>query len=66
MIRFLIPQYIIVEVRKINDVTLKLNVSSTFTLVDNNEANININLNLAPPTVTTEGTVTGTVYDTHY
>ncbi|MCI6107264.1 MAG: hypothetical protein PUE33_02235 [bacterium] len=47
-----------------NDDTLKLNVSSTFTLVDNNEANIN--LNLAPPTVTTEGTVTGTVYDTHY
>lgn len=45
-----------------NDDTLKLNVSSTFTLVDNNEANIN--LNLAPPTVTTEGTVTGTVYDT--
>ena len=49
-----------------NDDTLKLNVSSTFTVVDNNEANININLNLAPPTVTTEGTVTGTVYDTHY
>lgn len=45
-----------------SDDTLKLNVSSTFTLVDNNEANIN--LNLAPPTVTTEGTVTGTVYDT--
>lgn len=45
-----------------NDDTLKLNVSSTFTLVDNNEANIN--LNLAPPTVTTEGTITGTVYDT--
>lgn len=45
-----------------NDDTLKLNVSSTFTLVDNNEANIN--LNLAPPTVTTESTVTGTVYDT--
>lgn len=47
-----------------NDDTLKLNVSSTFTLVDNNEANIN--LNLTPPTVATEGTVTGTVYDTHY
>ncbi len=45
-----------------NDDTLKLNVSSTFTLADNNEANIN--LNLTPPTVTTEGTVTGTVYDT--
>lgn len=45
-----------------NDDTLKLNVSSTFTLVDNNEANIN--LNLTPPTVATEGTVTGTVYDT--
>ena len=52
MIRFLIPQYIIVEVKKMNDDTLKLNVSSTFTLVDNNETNIN--LNLAPPTVTTE------------
>lgn len=45
-----------------NDDTLKLNVSSTFTLTDNNEANIN--LNLTPPTVATEGTVTGTVYDT--
>lgn len=45
-----------------NDDKLKLNVSKVFTLVDNNEANIN--LNLTPSIITKEGTVTGTVYDT--
>lgn len=45
-----------------NDDTLKLNVSKAFTLADNNEANID--LNLTPSIITQEGTVTGTVYDT--
>ena len=45
-----------------NNDTLKLNVSNTFTLANNNEANIN--LNLTPPTFTTQGSVNGTVYDT--
>ena len=45
-----------------NNDTLKLNASSIFTLANNNEANIN--LNLTPPSVNTNGSVFGTVYDT--
>lgn len=45
-----------------NNDTLKLNVSNSFTLANNNEADIN--LNLTTPSITTNGSVTGTVYDT--
>ncbi len=45
-----------------NDDILKLNVSNNFALANNNEADIN--LNLTPPTTSTTGSVTGTVYDT--
>lgn len=45
-----------------NNDMLKLNVSSTFTLANNNEADIN--LNLTPPNITTTGSVSGTIYDT--
>lgn len=45
-----------------NNDTLKLNVSNSFTLANNNEENIN--LNLTTPSITTNGSVTGTVYDT--
>lgn len=45
-----------------NNDTLKLNVSNSFTLANNNEADIN--LNLTPPPINTNGSVTGTVYDT--
>ena len=44
-----------------NDV-LKLNVSSNFSLNNNNEADININL--TNPPVSTTGSVNGVVYDT--
>lgn len=44
-----------------NDI-LKLNVSNSFTLTNNNEADVNLNLN--PPSMSTTGSVTGTVYDT--
>lgn len=44
-----------------NDV-LKLNVSQTFTLANNNEADINLNLSLPP--IDTNGSVKGTIYDT--
>lgn len=45
-----------------NNDTLKLNVSNSFTLANNNEADIN--LNLTTPSITINGSVTGTVYDT--
>lgn len=45
-----------------NNDTLKLNVSNSFTLANNNETDIN--LNLTPPPINTNGSVTGTVYDT--
>lgn len=41
---------------------LKLNASSNFNLENNNEANIN--LNLTTPTITSLGSVSGTIYDT--
>ncbi len=44
-----------------NDI-LKLNVSNNFTLANNNEADINLNLN--PPSMSTTGSVNGVVYDT--
>ena len=44
-----------------NDI-LKLNVSNSFTLTNNNEADINLNLN--PPSMSTTGSVNGVVYDT--
>lgn len=44
-----------------NDI-LKLNVSQTFTLANNNEADINLNLSL--PQIDTNGSVRGTIYDT--
>ena len=42
-----------------NNDTLKLNVSNSFTLANNNEENIN--LNLTTPSINTKGNVTGTV-----
>lgn len=45
-----------------NNDTLKLNVSNSFILANNNEENIN--LNLTTPSITTNGSVTGTIYDT--
>lgn len=45
-----------------NNDTLKLNASTSFTLSNNNEADIN--LNLTTPTITTTGSVSGTIYDT--
>ena len=45
-----------------NDDILKLNVSNSFTLTNNNEADINLNLN--PPSMSTTGSVNGVVYDT--
>ncbi len=45
-----------------NDI-LKLNVSTNFTLANNNEADIN--LNLTPPSMSTTGSVNGIVYDTN-
>ena len=44
-----------------NDI-LKLNVSNSFTLTNNNEADINLDLN--PPSMSTTGSVNGVVYDT--
>ena len=44
-----------------NDI-LKLNVSNSFTLTNNNEADINLNLN--PLSMSTTGSVNGVVYDT--
>ena len=44
-----------------NDI-LKLNVSNSFTLTNNNEADINLNLN--PPSMSTTGSVNGVVYYT--
>lgn len=44
-----------------NDI-LKLNVSQTFTLANNNEADINLNLSLPP--IDTNGSVRGKIYDT--
>ena len=48
--------------KKINNDILKLNVSNNFTLANNNEADINLNLN--PPSMSTTGSVNGVVYDT--
>lgn len=45
-----------------NNDALELQVSNTFTLANNNEADINLNLSL-PPILTT-GSVSGTIYDT--
>lgn len=45
-----------------NNDTLELKVSNTFTLANNNEADINLNLSLPP--ISTTGSVSGTIYDT--
>lgn len=45
-----------------NNDTLKLNVSKSFTLANNNE--VDMNLQLTTPTINTNGSVTGTVYNT--
>lgn len=45
-----------------NNDTLKLNASTSFTLSNNNEADIN--LNLTTPTINNLGSVSGTIYDT--
>ena len=45
-----------------NNDTLELQVSNTFTLANNNEADINLNLSLPP--ISTTGSVSGTIYDT--
>lgn len=45
-----------------NNDKFKLNASTSFTLSNNNEADIN--LNLTTPTITTTGSVSGTIYDT--
>lgn len=45
-----------------NNDTLKLNASASFTLANNNEADIN--LNLTTPTISNLGSVSGTIYDT--
>ena len=45
-----------------NNDTFELKVSNTFTLANNNEADINLNLSLPP--ISTTGSVSGTIYDT--
>lgn len=45
-----------------NNDALELKVSNTFTLANNNEADINLNLSLPP--ISTTGSVSGTIYDT--
>lgn len=45
-----------------NNDALELQVSNTFTLANNNEADINLNLSLPP--ISTTGSVSGTIYDT--